>query len=53
MTSGIDTCATEWREKGIPLDIIARLLGHSKTQTTEQRYVKYRDGAFENYRDMM
>lgn len=48
-----DTCATEWREKGIPLDIIARLLGHSKTQTTEQRYVKYRDGAFENYRDMM
>lgn len=30
-----DTCATEWREKGIPLDVIARLLGHSKTETTE------------------
>ena len=29
-----DTCATEWREKGIPLDVIARLLGHAKTDTT-------------------
>lgn len=38
-----DTCATEWRENGMPLDIIARLLGHSKTETTEKRYVKYRE----------
>ena len=37
-----DTCATEWREKGIPLDVIARLLGHAKTDTTERKYVKYR-----------
>ena len=37
-----DTCATEWREKGIPLDVIARLLGHAKTETTERKYVKYR-----------
>lgn len=38
-----DTCATEWREKGLSLDVIARLLGHAKTETTEKRYVKYRD----------
>ena len=37
-----DTCATEWRESGIPLDIVARLLGHAKTETTERKYVKYR-----------
>ena len=37
-----DTCATEWREAGIPLDVIARMLGHSKTETTEKKYVKYR-----------
>ena len=37
-----DTCATEWRENGVPLDIIARLLGHAKTETTERKYVKYR-----------
>ena len=48
-----DTCATEWRENGIPLDMVARLLGHSKTQTTEQRYVKYRDDAFETVRPKM
>ena len=39
-----DTCATEWREKGIPLDIIARLLGHAKTETTERKYIDYREG---------
>lgn len=38
-----DTCATVWRENGIPLDVIARLLGHSKTDVTEKRYVKYRE----------
>ena len=37
-----DTCATEWRESGIPLDVVARLLGHAKTETTERKYVKYR-----------
>ena len=25
-----DTCATEWRESGISIDLIARLLGHKK-----------------------
>lgn len=38
-----DSCATTWRENGMPLDMIARLLGHSKTEVTEKRYVKYRD----------
>lgn len=37
-----DTCATKWRENGMSLDLIARLLGHAKTETTERRYVKYR-----------
>ena len=37
-----DTCATEWRESGISIDMIARLPGHQKTEVTKQRYVKYR-----------
>ena len=48
-----DTCATEWREDGMPLDVIARLLGHSKTETTEKRYVKYRVEIMEKAREMM
>ena len=48
-----DTCATEWREAGIPTDIIARLLGHSKSDITENRYVKYRDEIFQGVRDVM
>lgn len=48
-----DTCATEWREKGIALDVIARMLGHSKTETTEKRYVKYREDMMEKAREMM
>ena len=48
-----DTCATEWRENGISLDVIARLLGHANTDTTEKRYVKYRDDILEGVRDKM
>lgn len=48
-----DTCATEWRENGMPLDVVARLLGHSKTETTEKRYVKYREDILENARLIM
>lgn len=48
-----DTCATEWRESGMDLDMIARLLGHSKTETTEKRYVKYRGEIIEKAREMM
>lgn len=45
-----DTCATEWREKGIPLDVIARMLGHAKTETTEKKYVTYRDTIYSSLR---
>lgn len=48
-----DTCATEWREAGIPTDIIARLLGHSKSDITESRYIKYRNEVFEGVRSLM
>lgn len=48
-----DTCATEWRENGMPLDLIARLLGHAKTETTEKRYVKYRDNSLNSVRALM
>lgn len=48
-----DTCATTWRENGMPLDMVARLLGHAKTETTERRYVKYREGFIESARSMM
>lgn len=48
-----DTCATEWRESGVQLDLIARLLGHGKTETTERRYVKYRIESLNTVRDLM
>lgn len=48
-----DTCATEWRERGLSPDIISRMLGHSKTDITEQRYVKYRDQIFDGIRDVL
>lgn len=48
-----DTCATEWRENGMPLDLIARILGHSKSETTEQRYVKYRSEILDEVKAMM
>ena len=48
-----DTCATEWRENGMQLDLVARLLGHAKTETTERRYVKYREESLNNVRELM
>lgn len=48
-----DTCATEWREAGIPTDVIAHLLGHAKSDITENRYVKYRDELYQGVRDVM
>ena len=48
-----DTCATEWRESGISIDLIARLLGHQKTEVTEQRYVKYRPELFNEIKEKM
>lgn len=39
-----DTCATEWRESGISIDMIARLLGHQKNRCygTEIRQISTR-----------
>lgn len=48
-----DTCATEWRESGISIDMIARLLGHQKADVTEQRYVKYRPELYKQAREKM
>ena len=48
-----DTCATEWRENGMPLDVISRMLGHSKSETTEKRYVKYREELLESARQIV
>lgn len=48
-----DTCATEWREKGIPLDVISSLLGHSKVDVTQTRYVKYRDELLQGVKDVL
>ena len=35
------------------LDMIARLLGHAKTETTEKRYVKYNEEVLSGVREMM
>ena len=35
------------------LDLVARILGHAKTETTERRYVKYRDESMNNVHHMM
>ena len=48
-----DTCATEWRESGISIDMIVRLLGHQKTEVTEQRYVKYRPELYRQAKEKM
>lgn len=48
-----DTCATEWREAGVPTDIIAHMLGHAKSDITENRYVKYRDELYQGIRSVM
>ena len=37
----------------MPLDMIARLLAHAKTETTESRYVKYREEGLNNARLLM
>ena len=48
-----DTCATEWREKGIPLDVISSLLGHAKVDVTQTRYVKYRDELLQGVKGLL
>lgn len=48
-----DTCATEWRESGMSLDVISRLLGHADTSVTEKCYVKFREKSLDGARDLM
>ena len=48
-----DTCATEWKEAGMPLDVISHLLGHAKSDITETRYVKYRDELYDGVRAIL
>lgn len=45
-----DTCATEWKESGIPLETISKLLGHSNSAVTEKCYVKHRMKSIEDAR---
>jgi len=48
-----DTCATEWRESGMSIDVISRLLGHADTSVTEKCYVKFREKSLDGARDLM
>ena len=48
-----DTCATEWREAGMPLDVISKMLGHANTKVTEKCYVKFRETGIEEARRYM
>lgn len=48
-----DTCATVWKETGMPLEHVSKLLGHSKTAVTEQCYVKFRQQSLDEARSIM
>ena len=48
-----DTCATEWRENGMNIDLIAKILGHANSKITEQRYVKYREDMMDEAKKKM
>ncbi len=48
-----DTCATEWREYGMPIETISRLLGHSNTIVTENCYVKFREKSLQSAKTVM
>ena len=36
------TCATEWKEHGMTLQEVSKLLGHTNTSVTERCYVEFR-----------
>ena len=48
-----DTCATEWREAGMPLDTVSKMLGHANTKVTEKCYIKFRETGIEEARQYM
>ena len=36
------TCATEWKERGMTLQEVSKILGHTNTTVTERCYVEFR-----------
>lgn len=48
-----DTCATVWRESGMQMEHISKLLGHAKTAVTEQCYVKFRQQSLDAAKGIM
>lgn len=48
-----DTCATEWFEMGIPVEVVSKILGHSSTDITMRLYAKVRDKSYDGARKIM
>lgn len=48
-----DTCATEWREAGMSIETISRMLGHANSTVTEKCYVKFREKSLDEARGIM
>ena len=48
-----DTCATEWREAGMSIETIAKMLGHANSTVTEKCYVKFREKSLDEARSVM
>ena len=48
-----DTCATEWREAGMSIETISKMLGHANSAVTEKYYVKFREKSLDEARSVM
>ena len=48
-----DTCATEWREAGMSIETISKMLGHANSTVTEKCYVKFREKSLDEARSVM
>ena len=48
-----DTCATEWREAGMSIETISKILGHANSTVTEKCYVKFREKSLDEARGVM
>ena len=48
-----DTCATEWREAGMSIETISKMLGHANSTVTEKCYVKFREKSLDEARGVM
>ena len=47
------TCATEWKEHGMTLQEVSKLLGHTNTTVTERCYVEFRKHGMNKARMVM